>query len=96
MRRSPQSRWVAGEPGMGKTTRIEHFIAGLGEVLCVHGQCVEQYGSGEPYLPVLEALSQLCRSDASLVSLLRSVAPTWLFQLPWLSTPRSVTCFDGT
>ena len=78
--------WVAGEPGIGKTTLIEHFIAGLGEVLCVRGQCVEQYGSGEPYLPVLEALSQLCRSDGSLVSLLRSVAPTWLLQLPWLST----------
>ena len=79
--------WVAGEPGIGKTTLIEHFIAGLGDVLCVRGQCVEQYGSGEPYLPVLEALSQLCRSDGSLVSLLRSVAPTWLLQLPWLSTP---------
>jgi len=79
--------WVAGEPGIGKTTLIEHFIAGLGEVLCVRGQCVEQYGSGEPYLPVLEALSQLCRSDPSLVSLLRTVAPTWLLQLPWLSTP---------
>jgi len=78
--------WVAGEPGIGKTSVIEHFIAGLGDVLCVRGQCVEQYGSGEPYLPVLEALSQLCRSDSSLVSLLKSVAPTWLLQLPWLST----------
>jgi len=79
--------WVAGEPGIGKTTLIEHFIAGLGDVLCVRGQCVEQYGSGEPYLPVLEALSQLCRDDGSLVSLLRSAAPTWLLQLPWLSNP---------
>jgi DNA-binding winged helix-turn-helix (wHTH) protein len=78
--------WVAGEPGIGKTSLIEHFIAGLSDVLCVRGQCVEQYGSGEPYLPVLEALSQLCRSDDSLVSLLKSVAPTWLLQLPWLST----------
>ncbi len=25
------------------------------------GQCIEHYGSGEAYLPVLEALSQLCR-----------------------------------
>jgi hypothetical protein len=36
--------------------------------------------------PVLEALAQLCRSDDSLPSLLRSVAPTWLLQLPWLGT----------
>ena len=24
--------WVAGEPGIGKTTLIEHFVAGLGDV----------------------------------------------------------------
>jgi len=68
--------WVAGEPGIGKTTLIEHFIAGLGDVLCIRGQCVDQYGSGEPYLPVLEALSELCRIDSALVPLLRAVAPT--------------------
>lgn len=78
--------WVAGEPGIGKTTLIEHFIAGLGEVACARGQCVEQYGMGEPYLPVLEALSELCRMDATVAPLLRAVAPTWLLQLPWLST----------
>ena len=79
--------WVLGEPGIGKTTLIEHFIAGLGDALCIRGQCVDQYGSGEPYLPVLEALSGLCRIDSTLVPLLRAVAPTWLLQLPWLSTP---------
>lgn len=78
--------WVAGEPGIGKTTLIEHFIAGLGEVVCARGQCVEQYGMGEPYLPVLEALAELCRMDGSVAPLLRAVAPTWLLQLPWLST----------
>jgi DNA-binding winged helix-turn-helix (wHTH) protein len=78
--------WVAGEPGIGKTTLIEHFIAGLGDVLCARGQCVDQFGSGEPYLPVLEALSELCRIDSTLVALLRAVAPTWLLQLPWFST----------
>src|SRR4029450_12571966 len=78
--------WVAGEPGIGKTTLIEHFIAGLGDVLCVRGQCVDQYGSGGPYLPGVEALSELCRIDSTLVPLLRAVAPTWLLQLPWSST----------
>src|SRR5512135_506251 len=78
--------WVVGEPGIGKTTLIEHFIAGLGEVLCIRGQCVDQYGSGEPYLPVLEALSELCRTDSTMVPLLRAVAPTWLLRLPWFST----------
>jgi DNA-binding winged helix-turn-helix (wHTH) protein/tetratricopeptide (TPR) repeat protein len=78
--------WVAGEPGIGKTTLIEHFVAGLGEVACARGQCVDHYGTGEPYLPVLEALAELSRSDSALAPLLRAVAPTWLLQLPWLST----------
>ena len=76
--------WVAGEPGIGKTTLIEHFVAGLGDGTHTSGYCVEHYGSAEPYLPVLEALAQLCRVDDSLPPLLRSVAPTWLLQLPWL------------
>ena len=78
--------WVAGEPGIGKTTLIEHFVASLGGIACARGQCVEHYGTGEPYLPVLEALAELCRRDRTLPALLRSVAPTWLLQLPWLST----------
>ena len=78
--------WVAGEPGIGKTMLIEHFVATLGDVAVARGQCVEHYGTGESYLPVLEALSELCRKDSTLVPLLRAVAPTWLLQLPWLST----------
>src|SRR5450631_122673 len=78
--------WIAGEPGIGKTTLIEQFIASLGDVACAHGQCVEHYGTGEPYLPVLQALEELCRSDSEVPALLRAVAPTWLLQLPWLST----------
>ncbi len=78
--------WVAGEPGIGKTTLIEHFVASLGGTACARGQCVEHYGTGEPYLPVLEALAELCRGDRTLPAQLRSVAPTWLLQLPWLST----------
>jgi DNA-binding winged helix-turn-helix (wHTH) protein len=78
--------WIAGEPGIGKTTLIEHFVAGLGDVACARGQCVDLYGAGEPYLPVLEALAELCRSDSEVPGLLRAVAPTWLLQLPWLST----------
>ncbi|HJV60677.1 MAG TPA: AAA family ATPase [Albitalea sp.] len=78
--------WVAGEPGIGKTTLIEHFAASLGNVVFVRGQCVEHYGNGESYLPVLEALAELCRKDPALPPVLRTVAPTWMLQLPWLST----------
>lgn len=78
--------WITGEPGIGKTTLIDRFVAGLGETTCARGHCVQHYGSGEPYLPVLEALAQLCRTDTAVPALLRAVAPTWLLQLPWVST----------
>ncbi len=50
------------------------------------GQCVEHYGVGEAYLPVLEALGRLCRQSESenLTVLLGRQAPTWLAQLPGL------------
>ena len=53
--------WVAGEPGIGKTMLIEQFAASLGDVACARGQGMEHQGTGEPFLPVLEALSDLCR-----------------------------------
>lgn len=79
--------WVAGEPGIGKTTLIEHFVASQAGIACARGQCVEHHGTGEPYLPVLEAMANLCRADSRLPALMRDVAPTWLLQLPWLSSP---------
>jgi tetratricopeptide (TPR) repeat protein len=50
------------------------------------GQCVEHYGTGEPYLPVLDALGRLCRAPAGerIVAVLERCAPTWLAQLPAL------------
>jgi DNA-binding winged helix-turn-helix (wHTH) protein/tetratricopeptide (TPR) repeat protein len=80
----PTIVFVAGEPGIGKTALIERFISSLGDTLCARGQCVDQYGVGEPYLPVLEALAELCRANDTLPQLLRAVAPAWLMQLPWL------------
>ncbi|MCM2311116.1 MAG: AAA family ATPase [Steroidobacteraceae bacterium] len=80
----PTVVFVAGEPGIGKTALIERFISSRGDALCARGQCVDQYGAGEPYLPVLEALAELCRADDTLPGLLRAVAPAWLLQLPWL------------
>jgi len=77
---------IAGEAGVGKTRLIERFVSEVGDLHCAHGQCVDQHGAGEPYLAVLEALADLCRRDASLADLIRTVAPTWLHQLPWLSS----------
>src|SRR5262249_39296171 len=50
------------------------------------GQCIEQYGAGEPYMPILEALSRLCREPGGdrLIALLHQHAPTCLVQMPTL------------
>ncbi len=81
--------FVTGEAGLGKTTAVEAFLrqAGDRETLWIgRGQCIEHYGVGEAYLPVLESLGRLCRASggAELTALLARRAPTWLVQMPWL------------
>ena len=79
--------FVTGEAGLGKTTLVEGFLARAGtELLVGRGRCVESRGVAEAYMPVLDALSRLCRSahGADVTALLRLHAPTWLTQLPWL------------
>ncbi len=50
------------------------------------GQCVDQHGSGEAYLPVLEALGRIGRAPggAQVGAILHQHAPTWLIQMPAL------------
>ena len=57
-------------------------------VRIARGQCVEHYGEGEPYLPLLEALGQLSRGPdhRDVLAALRRYAPMWLVQLPGLLT----------
>ena len=81
--------FVAGEPGIGKTTLVDLFLKQLdaGQPIQIgQGQCVEQYGAGEAYLPLLEATTQLCRAaeGAHRVAALKQYAPMWLIQLPGL------------
>ncbi len=84
--------FVTGEPGIGKTTLVAELIARLAEgepVWIGQGQCIEHYGAGEAYMPVLEALGRLCRGPYGehLVAHLRQYAPTWLVQMPALLEP---------
>ena len=83
--------FVTGEPGIGKTTLIQTFLAGSAaiQLLVAGGQAVEQVGSREPYLAVLDALGRLARiaDPQHVVSLLRRNAPAWLAQMPWLLEP---------
>jgi len=84
-----QTVFVTGEPGIGKTTLVQAFLEQANQVtgiLVVRGQCLEHYGGGEPYLPVLDGLSRLARSveGTRLVPVLRHHAPAWMAQMPSL------------
>jgi predicted ATPase len=81
--------FVSGEVGVGKTTVIDLWLARLAagsEARMGWGQCVEHYGEGEPYLPLLGALGQLSRKPEGheIPAVLRRYAPLWLAQLPGL------------
>ncbi len=81
--------FITGEPGIGKTALTDAFlnaVAQMGGISVARGQCVEHYGSGEAYLPVLEALGQLCRGadGGRILATLNRYAPTWLAQMPGL------------
>jgi DNA-binding winged helix-turn-helix (wHTH) protein/tetratricopeptide (TPR) repeat protein len=80
---------LAGEAGIGKTTLLEHFLADTkvsAHARISRGQCIEQYGASEPYLPWIEVLNHFAADYGKerLVDLLRRCAPMWLVQLPWL------------
>lgn len=82
--------FLSGEPGIGKTTLVkafeQHYLRPKQEIHVLHGQCVEGYGTREPYYPVLEAMAQLLRGPESepIVEILKIQAPTWLVQFPSL------------
>jgi predicted ATPase/DNA-binding winged helix-turn-helix (wHTH) protein len=81
--------FVTGEAGLGKTTVVEAFLeelAAYGTLWIARGQCLEHYGTGEAYLPVLEAWGRLFKEPEgqTLVELMARQAPTWMMQMPWL------------
>ena len=83
---------IAGEAGIGKTALVNTFVAQVAateDVWVGHGQCLDHYGAGEAYLPILEALGRLGREPAGerFVAVLRQYAPSWLVQMPGLVPP---------
>jgi len=81
--------FVTGEVGIGKTTLLNHFLSGLNnapQIVIAYGQCIEQYGTSEPYLPIFDALGQLCArpENTELISVLCTYAPLWVTQMPGL------------
>jgi len=82
-----QIGFITGEAGIGKTALVEAFARMIptdGSIRVGRGQCLEQYGTGEAYLPVLEAIGRLCREDGKVADVVRAHAPMWLLQMPSL------------
>jgi predicted ATPase len=82
-----QILFVTGEAGIGKTAMVDMFARSLtsdGSIRIGRGQCLEQYGTSEAYMPVLEAIGRLCREQAQVIEVLRDHAPMWLLQMPSL------------
>ncbi len=77
---------IAGEPGLGKTALVEDFVASVTEsglARVARGRCSERLAGSEAYLPFLEALDNLLRSEShgSLVRVVKSLAPNWYAQV---------------
>jgi tRNA A-37 threonylcarbamoyl transferase component Bud32/tetratricopeptide (TPR) repeat protein len=74
---------VAGEPGLGKTALVESALECLHDARVARGRCSERLAGSEAYLPFLEALDALLRSEShgGLARVLRAVAPNWYAQV---------------
>jgi predicted ATPase len=51
--------FITGEAGIGKTSLSEEFLRATAlrdpSICILHGQCIQQHGPREPYMPVLKA-----------------------------------------
>ncbi len=88
--------FISGEPGIGKSSLADAFLEQLRTsqtVKIAHGQCLDHHGVGEPYLPLIEALTRLAGGPdgAKVKEILSAQAPSWLAQMPalWTRSERS-------
>jgi DNA-binding winged helix-turn-helix (wHTH) protein/predicted ATPase len=88
--------FVTGEPGIGKSSLADFFLEQLQTTHAfrvAHGQCLDHHGVGEPYLPLIEALTRLAggRDGTAVKEIISAQAPSWLAQMPslWTRSERS-------
>jgi DNA-binding winged helix-turn-helix (wHTH) protein len=92
-RGSHRALFFVGDAGLGKTALLEKFCESMesaGTHLVARASCVDVYGAQEPYLPVLTALTRLCKGPAGpmVLDIFERVAPTWARLLPGFFSPR--------
>jgi serine/threonine protein kinase/tetratricopeptide (TPR) repeat protein len=80
--------FLTGGPGIGKTSLADEFMRRARKqypgLMMARGRCVEQYGTGEAYLPFLDAMGALLNGIGRerVAAVLRTSAPTWCMELP--------------
>ena len=87
--------FVAGEPGIGKTTLIDAFLARLGgrrDLWSARGQCMPHDGPGEAYGPLLTVAERIAGTHMRtlFVDLVRRLAPRLLTQMPAVFDRREI------
>ena len=59
--------FITGEAGLGKSTLVASWMKSASgrrpwpDLAVARGRCLQQFGNGEPYLPIFEVLEQLSR-----------------------------------
>ncbi len=91
--------FISGEPGVGKSALLAEVLSRLRErdrTTVTWANCVERYGVGEPYQPLLDALMRRCRAPdpEPTIEILERFAPMWLAQLPGLLGPREAAALQ--
>jgi hypothetical protein len=88
---------VSGEPGIGKTTLVEDFLADLlrgSSHLVARGRCSERLAGAEAFLPILDAVEDLLSEDpgGSIRNAFTTHAPSWTKQVaPFDTGPASAS-----
>jgi predicted ATPase len=78
---------VTGEPGIGKTSLIEDFLADLAREetppAMMRGRCSESLAGSEAYLPFLDAIASMLHSAAGarFETTVKTAAPTWYAEI---------------
>lgn len=88
--------FVAGEPGIGKSTLIGQFAeieTRSSAQIAVISHCIEPFAGASPFLPLLDALSTLVAgvSGEAVLRSLEQLAPGWMNELGLASANRGTS-----
>lgn len=94
-----RQRLEAGDWRLALPSQASSLKSLASAVSFAYGECTEHYSAGEAYLPILDALTRLCRrpDGVAILDTLRQHAPTWLLQMPALlsATEREQLRYQG-